>query len=397
MKQYCSLILDSKIWGAILLIVGTCLGGAMLALPISNSGTGFYVSSVYLIFVWAVMAFCSYLILEVNLLFPPGTNLLTMATNTIGNSGKIVTIIAYFALLYNLLASYISGGAERLAALSSYLGLGINYHISIIIFTLLFGSFVFMAMHILDLTNRFFILLKLLLLIIIIAFSMPVIEVDNLLVTNALYTKGIIMLLSTSFGFGVIIPSLREYLDNNQTKLRLAVIVGSFIPLLVYLLWDLVIMGAIGTEFLDNLAIGSEPINRLSNIFAGLVNVSLVAKLFNIFSTLCLITSFFGISLSMSDFLSDSIGIKKVGYNKIYLFAATFLPPLVMVIWFQAGFIAALRYAGICCVVLHIFLPLLMYWRVLNTTKLSRQQIIIFKLIASSLILLFAVIIYINL
>ena len=148
-------VFNHKVVGGILLILGTCLGGAMLALPISNSFTGFGVSSTYLLVVWAVMAFCSMLILEVNLLFPVGTNLLTMSKDTLGRVGQMGTLAAYFLLLYNLLSAYISGGSGIILNLLSLVNLTLSDSIAAIIFAIVFGLIVFISMHRLDYINQF--------------------------------------------------------------------------------------------------------------------------------------------------------------------------------------------------------------------------------------------------
>lgn len=389
-KATINMLLDQKILGGILLIVGTCLGGAMLALPISNASAGFTISSGYLFLIWFSMSFCSYLILEVNLLFKPGTNLLTMSSKTLGWLGKIITIIAYFALLYNLLAAYIAGGSGIIFKLAKTINLPLSTNISTLLFIMIFGGLVFGRMKNLDIANKSFIMLKLILLVAIIFLSLPVLEVSNLLVSNALYSKSLIVLLCTSFGFGVVIPSLRTYLGNDPNKLRLTVIVGSFIPLLVYLVWDAVIMGVIGTEMLINLADDKHMTNSLMDIFAAVVQNRFAVNLFNIFSAVCLITSFFGISLSMSDFLADSTNIAKKGTGQLWLFALTFLPPLVLVIWFQEGFMAALKYAGVCCIVLHILLPICMAFRCINSFGWSDTGKIWFRVVGSLLLIIFS-------
>ena len=158
-RQILRLILDQKVIGGILLIIGTCLGGAMLALPISNASTGFVVSTGYLIGVWLAMTLCSYLILEVNLLFKPGTNLLTMSGETLGSVGKFVTIIVYFVLLYNLLSAYILGGSGIILTAFKLGGIDISENIAAVLFVGVFGYIVFSNIHRLDIVNRLFIIM----------------------------------------------------------------------------------------------------------------------------------------------------------------------------------------------------------------------------------------------
>ena len=91
-------------------------------------------------------------------------------------------------------------------------------------------------------------------------------------------------------------------------------------------------MGSIGTEMLLNLQDEAQPTNKMIGVFAELVNNSFAVNIFHVFTAFCIITSFLGIALSMSDFLSDSLSIKKEGIAKAKLFVLTFLPPVIMVI-----------------------------------------------------------------
>ena len=89
--------MNLKLIGGILLIVGTSIGGGMLALPLSAAPGGFVSSSLLLFGCWLVMTFSAFLILEVNLRFPAGSNFISMAQGTLGKAG------AWFAWLIYLL------------------------------------------------------------------------------------------------------------------------------------------------------------------------------------------------------------------------------------------------------------------------------------------------------
>ena len=69
--------MNLKVVGGILLVVGTSIGGGMLALPIASSGEGFFLSTILLVFCWLAMMLPALLILEVNLWLPAKTNIIT--------------------------------------------------------------------------------------------------------------------------------------------------------------------------------------------------------------------------------------------------------------------------------------------------------------------------------
>ena len=106
--------MDFKLFGSILLVVGTSIGAGMLALPIATAQLGFLGSVVLLILCWFVMTMGALLLLEVNLWLPPNNNLITMAKATIGPYGQILAWIMYLLLLYSLICAYIAGGSDLL-------------------------------------------------------------------------------------------------------------------------------------------------------------------------------------------------------------------------------------------------------------------------------------------
>lgn len=387
--------MDLKVLGGVLLILGTCLGGAILALPISNSVSGFPMSSMYLVMMWLLMTFCAFLILEVNLRLPAGTNLLNMAKQTIGPLGQVVTATAYFLLLYNLLAAYIGEGSHTLRHALGAMNFNLPFKLITVLFILVFGYIVFQNIRMLDKVNRLFIIVKLLLLLFIFGTSIHMVSLEHLLTSRQYYDTEIFMILCTSFGFGVIIPSLRVYLNSDPIKIRITLAIGSLIPLVIYLFWDLLIIGIVGPDTLASLAQHADPTVTMMGLVNQAVQHPLLQSIAYLFAFICLITSFLGIALSMSDFLSDSLQIKKQGSGIIWLFILTFLPPWILINFFHTNFIIAISYAGYCCVVLHILLPVLMAWSSIDAMPHRNYRILV-KFFAVLAFLLGIVIMLIN-
>lgn len=135
--------MDTKIAGGVLLIVGTAIGGGMLALPIVSANSSFWGTAGILLFCWAIMTFSAFLLLEVNLWLPPRSNIISMAKRTLGKPGAIIAGLSYILLLYSLLSAYISGGSSLVQLGFNELGLHLAQSYSSLIFVLLFGLIVF--------------------------------------------------------------------------------------------------------------------------------------------------------------------------------------------------------------------------------------------------------------
>ena len=148
------MIMNNKLIGGILLIVGTSIGGGMLALPIATAQLGFINAFIALVLCWAVMTLSALLILEVNLWHPVNSNLITMAKTTLGTFGQIIAWTSYLSLLYALLAAYIAGGSDFLQHLLLTFHITVSTKISALLFTALLSLVVYKGLRSVDYINR---------------------------------------------------------------------------------------------------------------------------------------------------------------------------------------------------------------------------------------------------
>ncbi|MDI1352688.1 MAG: aromatic amino acid transport family protein, partial [bacterium] len=213
-------MLNSKLIGGILLIVGTSIGGGMLALPVSTAEVGFCNSLFFLVFCWLIMTAGALLVLEVNLRLPPGSNMISMAKSTLGLPGQIIAWITYLFLLYTLLAAYISGGSDVFNSLLEKVHLNFPTSITAIIFTALFSLIVYKGIRSVDYVNRGLMFGKLGVYILLVAIISPHVSPLGLIGGSARAFTGTLMILVTSFGFSSIFPSLRDYFEDDFYTLR---------------------------------------------------------------------------------------------------------------------------------------------------------------------------------
>lgn len=357
--------MDMKLVGGILLIIGTAIGGGMLALPIVLSQTGFIYSSILLFTCWFIMTASAFLLLEANLWLPKNRNIISMAKVTLGPIGQLVAWVTYLLLLYSLLAAYIAGGSDFLNNLLTLINVHLHYGLTPLLFTIILGYVVFHGIKSVDLVNRLLMFAKLATLILLIAFVSPHISLPHLTSGAPRYLTAGMTVALTSFGFATIIPSLRTYFHDDIKKLRLTIWIGSLIPLICYIIWDMTIMGVIpreGHDGLIDMLHSGRSISDFVSILSNILQRDTITTFARIFTSVCLLTSFLGVALCLSDFLSDGLGLEKTGRNKWIIQLVTFLPPLLIVLFYPGAFITALSYAGIFIAILIILLPCLMVW-----------------------------------
>ena len=173
-----------------------------------------------------------------------------------------------------------------------------------------------------------------------------------------------ISIVSTSFGFHIIIPTLTDYLHRDVKQLKLVLIIGSLIPLIVYISWELLTLGIIPLQGAAGLAEGFQKGldgASLLGMYLDETKLGLLARLFSLFA---IVTSFLGVSLSLRDFLADGLKIQKTRKGRFILYLLTFIPPLIISLIDPRAFLNALEYAGAFGVVTLLgLLPVLMVWR----------------------------------
>lgn len=366
--------IDLKVLGGILLIIGTSLGGGMLALPVSIAHIGFPVSCIYMIIIWSVMTFAALLILEVNLALPPRSNMISMAYMTLGNAGRVVSWFIYLFLLYILLAAYLSGGSDVIASLLELISINLYHWQSVLFFLLVMGTVIVSGITAVEQVNSGLMSAKFIIYGLLIIFMAPHIHFTHLNWDKAQFELKPISVLITSFGYAIVIPSLRSALGDDVKRLRWMIIVGSLIPLACYILWNAAIMGVIprfGSHGLLRIQHADHTTIELTESLSTYLKNSWVTSLFRSFTALSMLTTFLGVGISLTDFLADGLKIEKRGNQGVAVYALTFLPPLIIVLFRPDAFLYAIQYAGIFVVALLIGLPVAMAYSARFVTKLK--------------------------
>ncbi len=375
----------SRLVGGILLVSGTTIGAGMLAIPVVSSFGGFFPSFALLFFCWLFFFFTAWLLLDVNLAFPGEVNLITMVGRSLGSLGKAVCWAAYLLLLYSLTAAYIAGSAPLfLKSIEFVTGQNIPPWIGPFPLLLLFGIFVYLGTRSVDRINRLLMAVMILFYILLISFLPSHIQPSLLLHADVTAMWIAIPVLFTSYGFHIIIPTLTTYLDHDVKKLRLTIFLGSLSAFLFYLIWEFFILSTVP---LDGLTASWRQGETGAFALRFIISSPWIGIAASVFSFFAIITSFLGVSLSLSDFLADGLKMKRLTWGREFSCLLTFFPPLLFVYAYPHGFILALQYAGVCVAVVLCILPALMAWKLPRYRSPLRR----FSLILVILISLFAI------
>ncbi len=367
--------------GGILLVAGTTIGTGMLALPVMTARCGFYPALLLFFLIWLLMFASAFFFLDVNLSTKGEPNLISMAGKTLGTWGKAVAWIFFLLLLYSLTAAYISASSSLFASAITYLtGYVLPPWLEPFSLPLLFGGFIYLGTGGVDYINRLLMIGLILAYILLISFVPSHIQPSFLTHVDWSFSAVAVPVIITSFGYHIIIPSLTTYMHHNATQLRWTIFIGSALPFVVYVLWNLLVIGAVPLNLLEQaLQNGESATHPLAQVLQS-PWLAVAARFFSFFA---IVTSFLGVALSLSDFLTDGFKIKKTWEGRLMACGLTFLPPLVFVFTYQKGFYLALQYAGAFVAILLCFLPAAMAWTLPAYRPLWRRALLLLVVLCS--------------
>jgi tyrosine-specific transport protein len=367
-----------KMFGAILLVAGAAIGAGMLGMPIVTGFAGFYPSLILMVLCWGFLLLTSILMVEVNLSLEKESNIISMAEKTLGKWGKMISWIVYLFLLYALDVAFLSGGSEILH--------NIFPSIPAIFFPILImlplSWIIYCGIKAVDHVNRYLVIGKLGVgYAILIFFIPPHIKGSLLTHVDFSFMPFTLPIIVQAFGFHTVVASLVNYLDRDVKKLKIALTIGSLISLVVYAIWELLVLGVVPV-------VGEVSISKayvLSEVsttpLIKILHTPIISTGAIIFALLAVITAFLGVSIGLFDFWLDGLKIKKNLKGKVLVWLLSFLPSLIFVYTCKRIFLVSLEYAGAFVAIIFGLIPILMafklpkpfYW----TTRSGRTILVV--------------------
>ncbi len=349
---------------AAFLVGGTCIGGGMLALPVATGLSGFVPSIVMMAVCWLAMTLTALLFTEISLWMEEGVHIITMSSRILGPLGKAIAWILYLFICYASLVAYTAGGGIQISStLQALLGITLSKGWSCALFVMLFGGIIYFGNVIVGRINSILFIAMIGAYIALVGVGAG--EVKPILLEYKNWGTALLAvpLLLTSFSFQTMVPSLTPYLKRHAKALRVAIVAGTSIAFIVYLIWQFLILGIVPVEGQNGLVEALERGEPATQFLGSHVNGHWVAKIAEYFAFFAIITSFLGIGLGLFDFLSDGLKIKERGIGNVALAILVIVPTLFFAIYFERAFLVALETSGgYGDTILNGIMPALMVW-----------------------------------
>ncbi|BCD91031.1 amino acid transporter [Francisella halioticida] len=352
--------------GCIFLIIGTSLGGGILAIPMILSYFGILIGCIIMFLMWLLMTYSTLAVAEACLHFEKGISYLGLAHKLFEKPGIVLVYICAFGILYGMLAAYISAIGSSLESL-----LNINYILIEIGFVIIFGGFILKGTSHAEWLNRLFLTLKLIIIlftIIQLFKSVQSINLDKYGFSNFKELIIALPILATTFSAHIIVPTVVNYVGPHPKDIRRIIMVASMIILLIYICWIVAIFGNIAiygdknsfASILSGPLSTQDSVTQLIYILKANIKSPEIITLIYSFISISVTTAFITLSLALKDLILDRFkmnNFSKISKN-ILLSFLLFILPIVLNYYFKKLFLIALSIVGLFSLIMLVSCPL---------------------------------------
>jgi tyrosine-specific transport protein len=362
-----------SVLGSTALIAGTTVGAGILALPTVTLPSGILPSTTLLIAIWLYTLFSGLLIAEVtlNAMRLEGTasiGFLAIVEKNLGQLGARITGAAYLFMHYALLVAYITQGGDILiSALTKISGFPhpLPNWVGTTTFTLLFGGIMYLGREkFVEKLNNAFVFIVIASFLGLLILGAGKVQATQFLFQNWTAVGGAVSVICVALFYHNVVPVVVTQLEGDAKKIRQSIIIGSLIPLLMFMAWNAVILGSVTPDLISNTG-GDinqvfDPLEILRSGIAG----KWLGLIVSIFSEFAIITSFIGFVYGLLDFFKDISHITQNQLSRLPLYSLVLLPPMSLGTINPSLFFTALDYSGTFSVsILGAIIPALTSWK----------------------------------
>ena len=272
------------------------------------------------------------------------------AERYLGKWGKRLFTFSMVFGIYGALTAYLIGEGVTLQAIFGF-GMPIIYTL---IFFVLASFIVYKGVKALGETELILVTFLFVVAILISIFSYQQIDLNNLKtfdLAKIFLPYGVIV-----FAFMGLpaVPELQEVLGRDRKLMKKAIIVGSIMPIILYIIFTFVVMSVVGLGEFELLG----PNQRIATVALSMYSLPWLGILANILAVLAMFTSFLTISLALIEMYHYDFGISR----NIAIFL-TLLLPLLAVLFNLTTFILILGVTGAITGGIDGILIILMSWK----------------------------------
>lgn len=313
---------------AVATLTGTTIGAGVLGIPYVVAQSGVLIGLLHIVIIGTAVMLVNLLLGEVVLRTKGNHQLTGYAEKYLGNAGKRLMALMMVAGIYGALLAYIIGTGISLNSILP----GLPPIAGSLIFFAIASAIVYFGLEAVEKSELLLAFLTVTVITIIIAAAITsgkfsAANLTGINIKNAFVPYGVVLF---AFLGAVAIPEMKEELGKNRKLLKKAIIIGGLIPIIIYALFAVAVIGISGAAT-----------SQVATTDLGARLGELTAVLANLFAVLAMSTSFIALGLALKEmYLYDYKLNRKVAW------LLTCIVPLAAFMLGIKNFVAVLGIAG---------------------------------------------------
>ncbi len=346
------------LWMAMFTLVGTIIGAGILGIPYVVAKSGVLYGLLVMIAIGIAFVYLNLFAGEM-ILRTKGTHQLTgYAEKYLGKVGKGFMAFSLFINIYGALTAYLIGEGVTLRAIFN---LG-----SPVMWTMLFFAVsVFIVYKGIKATGKMEMYLISMLLAVVVLIAVLSLNKINGNYFTSFYWGNLFLpygVLLFAFMGSPGVPEVQQVLQNKKHLMKRAILAGSILPIIVYIIFTITIIGVVGVENFSLL----EANERIATVALSIYSNNILGIFANILAVLSMFTSFLTLGLALVQVYHYDFK-----WSRLTALILTFSIPLIVVLLNLTTFISVLGITGTLAGGLDGILIILMYWK---AKKLGDRQ-----------------------
>ncbi len=249
--------MKNNLFSAIAILTGTTIGAGFLGLPYVISKSGFLIGAVYIIAIGLIVMFTNLCLGEVSLRTKGNHQLTGYSEKYLGKYGKIAMFFSTIFGIYSALLAYLIVEGESISQLI-FKTTEFSFHLGLL-FWLLMTALLYLGFSSLKKFEKFGLLIKISLVVLIFIISSQKINLQNVSYINSNFMFlpfGVVLFSFLAFS---AMPELELMLKKQEYRMKKAIIISSVISILVYLAFTFSVVSSLGknTPEISTLALGN--------------------------------------------------------------------------------------------------------------------------------------------
>ena len=356
-------------WEAVAVLTGTIIGAGVLGLPFVIAKLGALPGLAMLLVLGLASLILNLMFAEVILRTRYRHQLAGYARKYLGKFAFTLETVSFLVGGFGALTAYLIGEGKVLTAL-----FGGSEMTNALIFFVVTAIILFAGLKILKVFELWMVLALLAVVFSIFIFCFSSVDLSNyknIQMNGWLVAYGVILF---AYGGAASIVPLREILRGHEQQVKRAVIVATVIPIVVYILFSLIVVGVTGLATTEVATVGlGEKLGQYMIIFG------------NLFAFFAMGTSFLTVGNTLKEFLHYDLKL-----SRIVSWALTLIVPLSIFLFVARGFIDTLGVVGGLAFGLSGIILVLMFWRAKKRgDRLPEFHLSKLKIVGGALVLMF--------